>query len=138
MTTSYLAQLEEGMLHHCILQIFRSQEAIMVKVEKSGKPIAFGEGSNLSIALQRANVAYLKLFDKYAAQIARYDLTITNSNKSGNLTTFIKNGGRLYIERKGFFSTLIATASDWEGNIVCEISAPNLASLLSNLVYSLN
>jgi hypothetical protein len=140
--TTCLSHLDKGIKHQCILEIFRSQGTIMVRVEKNGKAIAFGEGRELSVALEKADVAYLKLFDKYAAQIARYDNTITNSNKSGTLTDstlteFIKNGGCLYIQRKEFFPALIATASNWDGNIVCKKSAPDLACLLKNLFYSL-
>lgn len=133
-----IAKLDEGIFkNHCILEIFRSQGTIMARLEKCGNPIAFGEGGDLSVALEKANVAYLKLFDKYAAQIARYDLAITNSNKYGNLTTFIKNGGgRLHIKRqKGFSPILVAIARDWDGNIVYEKSAPDLVSLLRKLEF---
>lgn len=137
MTFENIAHLDEGIFKHkCVLEISRSQGTIMVRVEKNGKSIAFGEGGNLSAALERANAAYLKLLDKYAAQIARFDAVANSSSESDKLTSFIKSGGHLCIKRKGFSPLLLATASDWEGNIVCERHAPILESVLRILEFS--
>ena len=136
MTFENIAHLDEGIFKHkCVLEISRSQEAIMARLEKSGNPIAFGEGRNLYSALKRADAAYLKLSDQYAAQIARFDSVANSSSESDKLTSFIKSGGHLCIKRKGFSPLLLATASDWEGN-VCERHAPTLESVLRILEFS--
>lgn len=120
--------------NHCILKISRLRDFIQVRLEeKSGKLIAFGEGFNVSTALQKATTSYLKLIDKYEAEKLRFQYTLKGnlSNTYRYLTDFVKKGCELTIQRMSMLPILSVTVSDWSSDESFQIKAPDLRYALS-------
>lgn len=126
--------LDDGIFKdNCVLKISRSIGMISVRIEKGNHLIACGEACNLVTALKKVNASYLKLRDKYAAQMARFELITSNIMYDDNISDYIKSGGSIKIERKSFFPYLVAQVYDYYGKQKIEKNSPDLYTSLQSL-----
>ena len=116
---------------NCALEILRCGSLIVVNVKKGGSIIAFGKGHNLLEALQSADLSYLTYVDKYAAQLAKISDYKFIGTQIDHSSLFIKNGGKLLIERVAL--SLQLRTIDWFGHNVRTYTSSQLVDLFFKL-----